>query len=679
MVFSQGEAFIDVHANTDPYDRELDSKILQSSKDAEKILDIVGRDWGEHLADGVSDELGKHGKDYGRAIEDAVDRVRINIGGKKFTIDRHGALHDAAGRYVANFVDEVDDAFERLGRPGGPLSRIGEGVSDAIGAGFNISGRSPLIALLVPVIGAIAGAIGALIQALNLAVGLLASLPALLASIGLQVGVLFIAFQGLGAEIAEAFAAKNAKELEAALFGLQPVVKAFIRDLLPLKQFFEDIKFVVQQSFFEGLGTPISELLSIFRNPLVRGFSDIAFALGSLFSDLAAFFGSPTFVTFVKDVIPLTLQWIQRFGGPFIELLSVLVAAASGAMPLLAQFGLALAHAFERVAEVIRSQLVGGNFQDWIKSMGRTLDSFMEFLALAAVFAVTFLSALDNAGGRALIDALSDLLSRLSFFLSTPVGQKAMEGLVNAMINAIRITGGMIIVLLSLFALMEVIGEALHELWLLLSTVVGPAIADFFAGLAQKIGEWVEGLVRFFKGMGVSISTSFENVRTAVMSRIETVLAFIRGLPDRAKAALGNIKDLLFDAGRALVDGFIRGIRSMARPLEAAGEFVVNTVKRFLPGSPAEEGPLSGQGYTFYRGQRMVQDLIKGMKAEGPELRSAAGDTVSNITFGKGAIQVGFEGVVPTEQQAQRTGTAVGEGINAILAPQRTRLAVRTL
>ena len=73
----------------------------------------------------------------------------------------------------------------------------------------------------------------------------------------------------------------------------------------------------------------------------------------------------------------------------------------------------------------------------------------------------------------------------------------------------------------------------------------------------------------------------------------------------------------------------------------------------------------------------MVQDLIRGIKMEAPELREVSTDAMSQINFGRGAIQV--NGNFDTEQQATRTGTAVGNGINAMLAAQQTRLAVRTL
>jgi len=51
----------------------------------------------------------------------------------------------------------------------------------------------------------------------------------------------------------------------------------------------------------------------------------------------------------------------------------------------------------------------------------------------------------------------------------------------------------------------------------------------------------------------------------------------------------------------------------------------------------------------------------------------------TGVNFGTGAIQVSFVGVVPTQEEAFRTGAAVGSGIQDQLARRNTRLAVRTM
>jgi len=75
----------------------------------------------------------------------------------------------------------------------------------------------------------------------------------------------------------------------------------------------------------------------------------------------------------------------------------------------------------------------------------------------------------------------------------------------------------------------------------------------------------------------------------------------------------------------------------------------------------------------------MVQDFAEGIRMEIPDIRAASNEATSNIVFGRDAIRVTFEGALPTEEQAQQTGAAVGAGINGQLAARNTRLAVRTL
>lgn len=675
---SEGEAFIDVHANTDPYERELERKIKASSKDAEKILDEVGESWGEHLADSTSKELGKHGDDFGRAMERSVRGKTVHIDGVRYVFDRRGRLHDAAGRFVRMFEQEVEKEVARAAGPGGPLDRIGQGFADAVGASFNISGRSPLIALLVPLVASIVALVVAAIQALNSLIALAATLPALLASIGVQVGVLFIAFQGMGTAISGAFAAKNVTELNKALQGLTPSAQNFVRALLPLKQLFTDIKTLVQESFFRALGTgPIADLIKNLRPILTHGLSDVALALGFFFRELAQFFNSPIFIQFVKDIFPATIAWIQIAGPALIHLLRVFVALADLALPFLEKFGMMFANALISLSNFIANRLNSGKARQWLDSMEKTLESVFELLGQVTEFIVILLAQLDEAGGKKLIDELVRFFMIMNAFLSSPAGQKALEGLIDLLIFSIQVVGGLVLVILGLLALLEVMGEAVHAFFSFLIDIVGPAIGDWFVSILEKVGSVGQGIIDFFRGLYTPVQTTFINLRDTISARLNEAIAFVRGLPERAQQALVNLGKTLFQAGRNLVQGFIDGIKSMVAPLLSAGGWIVSQVARFMPGSPAEEGPFSGSGYTLYRGQRMVQDLIRGIKMEAPELREVSTDAMSQINFGRGAIQV--NGNFDTEQQATRTGTAVGNGINAMLAAQQTRLAVRTL
>src|SRR5512134_1648088 len=105
MMADIGDAYIDVHANTDPFDREIGREIRNSARDAEDALDDAGRDMGSTMADSITDELGSHGRDYGRAIEDAVGRETVTVSPRRIYYN----VRDRRGRFARRLVDGIGD------------------------------------------------------------------------------------------------------------------------------------------------------------------------------------------------------------------------------------------------------------------------------------------------------------------------------------------------------------------------------------------------------------------------------------------------------------------------------------------------------------------------------------------------------------------------------------------
>lgn len=694
MTRPDGEAFIDVHANTKPYDRELEAGIRKSSADADDLLDAVGDKWGDTLAESTSKGLKSHGRDFAHSIEEGISNETIHIRGKKYVVDRRGRLHDAAGRFVKAFENEVEDAFRKSsgGGSGGVFNRIGTAISDAIGSGFNVSGKSPLIAFLVPLVGVIVGLVIGIIQAVNILIALLVTLPALIAAIGLQVGVLFIAFNGLGKAISGAFAAKNAKELKEALKGLTPEAQTFVKSLLPLKGLFQSIQRVVQSNFFRAMGDSLSALR--FLSPtLISGFGMLATSMGRFFRDLGVFFNSPTFITFVRDIFPATALWIQTFGPAFIKILASLIGAADQAIPFLEHIGtflsLNLASLARRLDDLIRS----GSLKQWLAGMEQSFEVFGAFLMDTVRFLGILMNSLDQAGADEVFKAFSDAFGQLAFFLASPAGQQSLEGLIDLTIISIKVFTGLLEVIFLLLAAIETVGEALHELWRWLTTIAFPAIGDFFVALGKAITDFFNGIIHHLAPVGNAIRATFGSVVAGIRANLDQAIAFIRTLPARARAAVGDLGNLLFNAGRSLIQGLINGIRSKLGDLGNIAKNAIHTVTNWFPGSPAKVGPLSGQGYSLLRGERMAQDFGAGMRRGFGGLRdslstdlgglvnmlSPSNTTTNGVVFGPGAVKVTFTGAVPTEDEARRTGRAVGAGISDQLARRNTVLAVRTL
>lgn len=687
-----GRAFIEVHADTDEVGADLERDLGRIADEADKELDKTGKKFGDKVSDSLIKRIASRGKEYAKAIGDATKNSTVVVRSRVVFDNIRDRIQGAFGRRgLGDQIEvEIGDALDRASRPGGPFSKFSQALSDAIGAGFNVSGRSPLIAVLLPALLALVGVIVAALQAVNALVAVLIVLPSILFSVIAQIGVVAIAFQGLGTAISGAFSAKNAKELNRALKDLQPSAQFFVRTLLPLKNFFKELQESVQQNFFSRLGNVMLIIQKTLGPALLSGMSQLAKDMGTFFRELGLFFASPTFVKFVNEIFPATGRWMAKFGPSFVDFLTGLFDMANAAMPFLDRLG-TMVSGFLTLLGLEWSRFARSpEFQVWLDDMAVTLQLVFDLLSETFNFLMVFLGELNKAGGQHILETLVEALQRLSFFLSSPVGQKAMEALVNLSIFGIESFTGLLLAVLSVMAAFEVLGE-----WIL--NTGGPAIAGFFKAIGQFavdastfVGVWLERIVGaiwgWITGIGRAIGNFFIRLWTDIKRFFDSitkggsgVTTFLKGLPGKILAAIGNLGGLLFKSGQNLISGLIAGIRSMIQPFLNMINWIVAQIGRVFPGSPAKEGPLSGRGYVLYRGQRMMQDFIKGIEMETPNLRSASMNATSNIIFGPNSIQMSIAGPVPDQAQARTFGSALGESAANAIAARNTRLAVRTL
>ena len=95
------------------------------------------------------------------------------------------------------------------------------------------------------------------------------------------------------------------------------------------------------------------------------------------------------------------------------------------------------------------------------------------------------------------------------------------------------------------------------------------------------------------------------------------------------------------------MQGLIDGILAMLGKLKDAAGKLVGVVGRFLPGSPAKEGPLSGKGYVLRRGERFVGDFAAGILGAAKTARDAINAMMSGAV---GSLPVNAATSVSTAQ-----------------------------
>ena len=134
--------------------------------------------------------------------------------------------------------------------------------------------------------------------------------------------------------------------------------------------------------------------------------------------------------------------------------------------------------------------------------------------------------------------------------------------------------------------------------------------------------------------MAAAVASNFDAARhavaswvSAVASAVAQVVSFFASLPGRIMSALGNLANVLFNVGKSVIEGLIRGIESMIPGLQ--GEMskvggIVKSVAGFL-GIKSPSTVMHGYGVNIMDG------LMGGMRSRFPSLRSQMADVAAMI------------------------------------------------
>lgn len=141
-----------------------------------------------------------------------------------------------------------------------------------------------------------------------------------------------------------------------------------------------------------------------------------------------------------------------------------------------------------------------------------------------------------------------------------------------------------------------------------------------FDTVVTKVGEFVSMVVGFFYGLGQS-----------VRARIDALVSFVSSIPGKIMSGLGNLGNLLKDAGGKVIQGLIDGIDGMIQKLKNKVGQAVQGIRDYLPFSPAKVGPLSGAGAPERSGMRIVEGVATGIDKRRALLQQAMAAMASDL------------------------------------------------
>jgi phage-related protein len=144
-------------------------------------------------------------------------------------------------------------------------------------------------------------------------------------------------------------------------------------------------------------------------------------------------------------------------------------------------------------------------------------------------------------------------------------------------------------------------------------------VSSAFSNLRDRVATGVASIAtnvrNGFNNARQAASDAVNQLASNVRSGINNAVSFVAQLPSRARSAVGSLGSVLYGAGQSLIDGFVRGIRNSIGRIAAAARDAVQTARNYFPFSPAKVGPLSGKGYTTFAGKALIDGFAKGMRA----------------------------------------------------------------
>lgn len=248
-------------------------------------------------------------------------------------------------------------------------------------------------------------------------------------------------------------------------------------------------------------------------------------------------------------------------------------------------------------------------------------------------------------------------------------------------------------------AIFTAIGTAIGAILFAVEELPGRA-AEFISSLPQRIADALSGTGPAVDGV---FHDMFETVKKTLADGWDEIIGFIKSVPDR----IAELGPLLMEAGRTLIRNLMNGFRFANNFISDVAGDIVNSMKNLInraiskindgiaiveqriPGGFVHLGriPLLASGGLALgpamigeqgqpelalplndpRAQRAIQQAIGAM------------DSGTVFNFGPGSIQIMFDGVVPTPEQAQETGRHVAQGMADLLARTNTRMAIRAM
>lgn len=237
---------------------------------------------------------------------------------------------------------------------------------------------------------------------------------------------------------------------------------------------------------------------------------DMMDAVGSALSSLGTAFGT------IAETIAPGLQGLNDAGG----------------------IGTSLGDAFNGAADIVKTVADKlAEFGDWVSANAEPIAGAL--VAIGGGFA-----AFQVAG------VISAVVSALQGFSIASTAASVAQWALNVAMNA----NPVMLVVTAIGALVAAL------VWFFTQTETGRQLWSQFTAF---LGSCVDGIIGFFQALPGKIGGFFSSAAQFAQNTWNNVVSWFSGLGGRILSAIGNVGNLLYNAGASIISGFLDGLKSM--------------------------------------------------------------------------------------------------------------------
>lgn len=620
-------------------------------------------------------------------VEIEVDRKRLRSVMARAFEGASDVIAGLASNAVRNLNQLASGFATNLAQAAGTVATTGTATTVATG-GLNLLAGALIVAAgaatvaatgfvaLAPIVLVAGGAFG---SAATAAVGL-----------GGAFAVLKFGMSGIGDALKEI--GEEGKVSEETLARLSPNARALVRELEKLKGPLDNLRRFVQDRLLQGMNRQIRDLAGKWLPALRPMLGDLADRFNTFARRIFEALGDATFISNIREAMRGFGDAVDRVGRSMPGLIDAFGRLARASAPFLQELGDIVGDLVDKFSAWIKSADESGKLDQFMRDAAQALRDIWDIGGLVVgivkeLIDIFFPTSKDVSGS--FLGGVKEALQDVKDWLADPENQQKIRDFVDevkeaalAIGEAARTIAGWVDKVQGWIDKIEEWKTSLSTAWDSIKTTLEEkwnGIIGFFTGLperasqalselpgkvrekfvemagqaghalGQAIGNWIN-LMLGLPGRAAQALVNLPGQISGVWKRAKPVveravgelisgsIRLVRGLPGRARDALKDIGSTLVRAGRALIDGLIRGIREKVPALDGLLSWITSKI-------PDWKGPYDKDlRLLLPAGRAVMTGLVTGIAGEVPTLRRQLGEVTDVIsgTSGSLAAAAGF-------------------------------------